>query len=86
LYNVQGAKTNGPPATKMLQANATEQQSCKHSDDSKKDGAADSKPPADTKKETKPSPDKNIQIESSTTEEATKPEPTEDDSVSREAK
>ena len=83
LYNAQGAKTNGPPAPKMLQANATEQQtSCKHSYESEKEGAADSKPPADTKKEIESSPDK---IGSSTTDEATKLEPSED-YVSREAK
>jgi hypothetical protein len=81
LYNVQGAKTNGPSVTRLK--NVTEQQSkrCKHSDDSSnKEGAADSKQPVDTKKETeKPLPDNKIKIDSSTTEEDAKnPEPSED--------
>jgi hypothetical protein len=87
LYNVQGAKTNGPPVTRLLKANdATEQQtSCKHSD-SQKEGAADSKPSADnTKKETKSPPEEEIKIHSSTTEEAKKPELSEV-SASHEAK
>jgi WD40 repeat protein len=77
LYNVQGAKTNGPPAAMMVKANnthATEQQtSCKHS-------AADSKPIQDAKSGTKPPPDKKIKIDSATTDEAAKAE------VSSEAK
>jgi hypothetical protein len=86
LYNVEGAKTNGPPVTILKANNATGQQtSCKHSDDWKKEGATDSQPPADTKDENKPPPDKKVKVDSSTTEEAKKPELSKDP-VSHEAK